>query len=111
MDDRLMMFAGGIRTATRTLADGKEHKLFFKARDPEEIAVFLGEQSRFPDTKDGDLKRHRHRAKFIADSLTDEAGEPLLTPEAANKLLLTLRPQLVEMIVRGSEGVGDAGKD
>ncbi len=111
VDKSLLMFRGGIRTATKKLADGNEHQLHYKAKTPDEIAVFLGAQGRFTQDEAGDLARQRTRAKFIASSLCNEDGTPLMTEAEAMLIPATLKPELCELIVVGSNEIGDAGKD
>jgi len=110
MDKALLMFRGGVRSATKTLADGQEHTLHYRAKTPDEIAVFLGAQTRFTNDEAGDLARQKARAKFIASSLCDEAGEPLMTDAEAALIPATYKPELCEMIITGSSEIGDAGK-
>jgi len=104
------LFRGGVRSATKTLADGKEHTLYYKARTPNEVAVFVGAQQRFAGDEAGDLARQDHRARFIADSLCHEDGSPLMTEDEAKLIPATLKPEICEMVVRGSNEIGDAGK-
>lgn len=110
MDKALLMFRGGVRSAVKKLSDGQEHTLYYRAKTPDEIAVFLGSQSRFTNDEAGDLARQKTRAKFIASSLCDEAGAPLLTEADAALIPATLKPELCEMIVVGSNEIGDVGK-
>jgi hypothetical protein len=110
VDKALLLFRGGVRTATKTLSDGQDHQIFYKAKTPDEIAVFLGAQSRFTPDKAGDLMRQKTRAEFIASSLCNEDGSPLMTDAEAQMIPATLKVELGEMIVRGSNEIGDAGK-
>ena len=110
MVKELLLFRGGVRSATKKLADGQEHTLYYKAKTPDEIAVFLGSQSRFTNDETGDLARQKTRAKFIASSLCNEDGSPLLTESEAMMIPATLKPELCELIVVGSNEIGDAGK-
>lgn len=110
MDKSLLMFRGGVRSATKTLSDGQEHTLHYKAKTPNEISVFLGSQTRFSEDEAGDLARQVSRAKFIASSLCTEDGAPLMTEQEAQLIPTTLKPQLCEMIVIGSNDIGEAGK-
>jgi hypothetical protein len=111
MDKSLLMFRGGVRSAKKELADGQEHTLYYLAKTPNEIAVFLGAQSRFTNDEKGDLARQKMRAEFIASSLCDEEGAPLMTKDEAMLIPATLKPELCELIVVGSNNIGDAGKD
>lgn len=110
VDKTLLMFAGGIRTATKVLADGKEHALHFHARTPNQIAVFVGAQNRVTEDEAGDLARQNIRAKFIAESLCTEDGSPLMTEQEAQQIPATLKPELCQLILKGSSEIGDAGK-
>lgn len=110
MDKTLLLFRGGVRSAIKKLADGAEHTLYYKARTPDEIALFLGAQRRIADDAEGDIERQRQRAAFIAASLCTESGEPLLTVAEARMIPATFKPELCEMIVIGSNEVGDVGK-
>lgn len=110
MDKALLMFRGGVRSTVKKLADGQEHTLHYLAKTPDEIAVFLGSQGRFTNDEAGDLARQKTRAKFIASSLCDESGAALMTEAEAALIPATLKPDLCEMIVIGSNEIGDAGK-
>lgn len=110
VDKNLLLFRGGVRSVTKTLADGQEHTFHYKAKTPDEIALFLGAQSRVPDDEKGDLLRQNLRAKFIASSLCEEGGEPLMTEAEAKMIPATLKPELCALILHGSNEVGDAGK-
>lgn len=110
LDKSLLMFRGGVRSVSKKLADGEEHMLFYKAKTPNEIAVFLGAQGRFTQDEAGDLARQKTRAKFIAESLCNEDGSPLMTEAEAQMIPATLKPELCELIVTGSNEIGDAGK-
>lgn len=110
MDKSLLMFRGGVRTAKKKLSDGNEHVLHFKAKTPDEIALFLGAQNRVTDDEAGDLARQVIRARFIATSLCHEDGSLLMTEEEARLVPATLKPQLCEMILVGSNEIGEAGK-
>jgi hypothetical protein len=110
MDKSLLMFRGGVRSTVKRLADGNEHTLFYKAKTPDEIALFLGAQGRFTPDEAGDLARQKTRAKFIASSLCNEDGTLLMTEAEAALIPATLKPELCELIVIGSNDIGDAGK-
>jgi len=110
MDKALLMFRGGVRTARKKLADGAEHDLFYKAKTPDEIALFLGAQNRVSDDEAGDLARQAIRARFIATSLCHEDGSLLMSEDEARMIPATLKPQLCEMILLGSNDIGEAGK-
>ena len=111
MDKALLMFHGGVRSAVKTLSDGKEHTLHFRAKTPSEVALFLGGERRYSDDEAGDKLRERKRAEFIAGALCDEAGAALMTSEEATLIPATLKPELCQMIVQSSNDLGEAGKD
>jgi hypothetical protein len=110
MDKSLLLFRGGIRSAEKTLGDGQVHTLHFKAKTPNELAVFLGASGRIENTEAGDLGRQRMRAEFIASALCNEDGTPLLTVDEAILIPATLKPELCAMIIEGSNSIGEAGK-
>jgi hypothetical protein len=76
-DTSLFTFRSGIREVKRKLGDGQEHTLYFRAKTPSELALFMGAEKRYPETDAGDILRETTRAEFIATSLCDEAGELL----------------------------------
>jgi hypothetical protein len=117
----LLMFRGGVRSATKALNTGKvdaegkpvteEHTLYYKARTPNELAAHFGAESAFTNDEAGSVARQKHRAKFIAASMCDEAGQSLMTTAEAELILGSLKAEIVNMIVVGSNESGDAGKD
>jgi hypothetical protein len=109
MDKSLFMFRGGVRTITKKLADGTEHTIYYKAKTPNEIALFLGAEGRVPNDEKGDLLRQEIRANFIADSLCNEDGSLLMTRADALLIPSTLKPEICQFIVTGSNEIGDAG--
>lgn len=112
MDKSLLMYRGGVRATQKTLADGKEHTLHFKARTPSEVAQYLAAEARFENTDVGVRAREKMRADFIADSLCTETGEPLMTASEALLIPATLKPEICMLVVQGSSELGtDAGKD
>lgn len=111
MDKSLLMVRGGVRSAKKVLSDGNEHTLYFQARMPNEIAVFMGAERRFTEDEAGDLAREKARARFIASSLCDESGQPLMTLDEAMAIPQTLKPEICAMVVLGSNQPGEAGKD
>lgn len=110
MDKSLLFAPTGIRSEEKTLADGNKHKLYFKALTPNQIALFFGAQGRFSDDEPSDIARETHRARFIADALVNEDGTPLLTFIEAQNIPRTLKPELIAMILKGSQEIGEAGK-
>ena len=108
MKELLMVARGGVLSATKTLSDGNEHTLYFKARTAAEVVAFAGAEKRFPDTDEGDLAREKNRAKFIADSLCDEAGAALMTVDEAMLIPSTFKPELCGMVLTGSNKAGKA---
>lgn len=110
MDKSLLMFQqGGIRCVQKVLGDS-EQTLYFKARNPSQIAAYYSAERRFPDTEAGDIGRDKMRAEFIAGSLCDESGAPLLTAEEAQMIPIPLRVELCLMITSESNRPGDPGK-
>ncbi len=105
------MFRGGVRSITKTLGDGNEHTLYYKARTPNELAAHLGAESAFKEDEAGSVARQKLRAKFIGSSLCTESGEPLMTTAEAELIPGTLKAELVALILAGSNELGDAGKD
>lgn len=106
----LLMFHGGIRTATKTLIDGEEHVLYFKAKTPAEVAAYVGAERRVPDTAEGDNLRQKTRAIFIATSMCDVEGVLMFTAQEAELIPATLKPELCNMILEGSNTPGESGK-
>lgn len=106
MDKALLLYRGGVRSVVRTLADGAEHKLYYKARTPNELAVYFGAESSFGDDEKGNLARQKARARFIADSLCTESGEPLLTVAEAELVPGTLKAEICQFVIAGSNEAG-----
>lgn len=97
------MSRGGILSAEKTLGDGKEHRLFFRAKTPMEVSVFSGAELRWQNTGDEAMReREKRRAAFIASSLCDESGSPLMSEEEALQIPSTLKPELCSMVIKGS---------
>lgn len=120
MDKSLLMFRGGVRSAVKKLATGElneigepitqEHTLYYKAKTPNELAAHFGAEGAFAADEAGSVARQKHRARFIASSMCDESGEPLMTVAEAEMILGSLKAEIVNMIVIGSNEAGDAGK-
>lgn len=110
MDKSLLMFRAGVRSVVKTLADGNEHTLYYRARTPNELAAHFGAESAFTQDADGNVARQKHRARFIAAALCDEAGEPLMTPAEAENITGQLKAEICAFIVEGSNQPGEAGK-
>jgi len=108
MDKALLLFRGGVRSVVRTLADGAEHTLYYKARTPNELAAYFGAEQSFGDGEKANVARQKARAKFIAESLCTETGEPLLTLAEAELVPGTLKAEICEFIVTGSNEAGPA---
>lgn len=107
----LMVSVGAVLSDVKTLADGKEHTLYFKAKSTTEVATFLGAERRDKDeTEADDLAREGRRAKFIATSLCEEDGSVVMTLDEAMQIPATLKPELCQMIVAGSNKPAGAGK-
>jgi hypothetical protein len=108
----LLLFRGGIRTITKTLADGQEHKLYYKARTPNELAHHFGAEEAFSKDADGQVARQKHRARFIADAMCNEDGTQFVTIAEAEKILGSLKAELCNLIIVGSNEIdSEAGKD
>ena len=110
MDLALLMFRSGIRSVKKTLVDGNEHELFYKARTPAQLAHYFGAEAAFTNDADGAEARHKHRAKFIAESMCTETGEPLMTVAQAELIPGTLKSEILAIVLAGSNDIGDAGK-
>ena len=111
MDKSLLMFRGGVRSIKKKLSDGNEHTLYYKAKTPTEIVLYLGAERRFVDSPESDVAREKLRAEFIANSLCDENGELLFTKEEAMLIPASLKLEICFFIHTGSNDVGDAKKD
>lgn len=111
MDKALLLYRGGVRSVVRTLADGAEHTLYYKARTPNELAVYFGAESTFGDDEKGNLARQKARARFIADSLCTEDGEPLLTLAEAELVPGTLKAEICQFVIAGSNEAGPEKND
>ena len=111
VDKSRLMFRGGTRTFTKKYPDETEEVFHYKARTPNELAAHFGALAAFTETSDGYVARQKHLAKFIAESLCDESGQPLLTAKEADQILASLKAEIVNLIVLGSNEAGDAGKD
>jgi hypothetical protein len=103
--DWLLTQPGTIRAETRPFADGKEHTFHFKARSPNEIAAHFGAVQSV--TKDGQtpetaIAAQKELAKFIAESLCNEDGTPLLSVAQAENIAPILKGELRAIIVDGS---------
>lgn len=106
MDKSLLMFTGGVRSGDVKLADGNEYKVHFKSKTPDEVTLFLGAERRYTNDDAGDLAREKGRAKFIAASLCNEAGEPFMTEAEARMIPASFKPVLCNLIVEDSSKVG-----
>jgi hypothetical protein len=107
----LLMFRGGVRSVSKTLADGQEHELFYRARTPNELAAHFGAENVLKDDAAGAVERQKMRARFIASSMCDEKGDPLMTVKEAEDIPGGLKAELLALIVAGSNEIGEAGKD
>lgn len=106
----LLMVYSGIRSAEKTLVDGEVHTLYFKAKTPADVAAFTGAERRIENTEAGDQLRELVRAEFIAKSLCNEDGTLMFTVEEAKLIPATLKPELCQMILVGSNVPGESGK-
>ena len=106
------MYRGGVRSFRRTLADGKEHDLYYKARMPNELAAHFGAMSALKEDNEKDtVARQKLIARFIADSMCDADGKPLMTLSEAELIPAPLKIELRAAILEGSSEAGEAGKD
>lgn len=110
VDKSRLLFRGGIRTFSKVYEDGTSETFHYKARTPNELAGHFGALAAFPESADGFVSRQKHFAKFIADSLCDETGEPVFSAKEAEQILAPTKNEIVSLIVVGSNDAGDAGK-
>jgi len=106
MDKALLLFRGGVRSVVRTLSDGAEHTLYYKARTPNELAAYFGAESSFSDDEKGNVARQKARARLIAESLCTEDGQALLTLAEAELVPGTLKAEICQFIIAGSNEAG-----
>ena len=111
MDKALLMYRAGVRSVKRTLADGKEHEIFYKAATPTEIALLGAAHARLAGKYDDDSAKamQKLQAQFIADHLCNEDGSALMTVDEAMNIPTTLKPEICKFIVEGSNETGDLG--
>jgi hypothetical protein len=110
MDKALLLFRPGIRSFKKKLVDGQEHTMFYRAKTPDEIALYVGAMNRVSEDEAGDIARQTLRARFIATALCNEDGSPLMSEEEARLIPSTLKPELCTAIMEGSNEIGDLGK-
>lgn len=106
-----LLFRGGVRAFAKVYEDGTSETFHYKARTPNELAAFSGAENVLGTDAEGAVKRQKLRAKFIAESLCDESGEPVVTAAEAEKIPAPTKVELCQLILDGSNEVGDAGKD
>lgn len=111
MDKSLLMYRGGVRSVDRKLADGQEHKLFYKAKTPNELAAYFGALDVLQAGPDGAVSRQKEYAKLIAGSLCDEHGEPLMSFAEAELIPAGLKREICDFITVGSNQAGVSGND
>lgn len=104
------MFRGGVRSFVKKYEDDTEETFHYKARTPEELAAHFGALQAFTPDAPGAVARQAHLAKFIAASMCDEAGNPVITAAEAAKLTATNKAEIANLIATGSNESGDAGK-
>lgn len=111
MDKSLLMYRAGVRSTKRTLADGKEHDIFYKAATPSAVALFVAAQSRANGKNDDESVSawQKKQAEFIAAHLCNDDGSALMTVDEAMNIPATLKPELCWLIVSGSNEAGDTG--
>lgn len=112
MDKSLLMYRAGVRSTKKTLADGQEHELHYKAATPSAVALFVAANTRANGKTDDESVAawHKRQAEFIAAHLCNEDGTPLMTVAEAELVPATLKPELCWLIVQGSNEAGEAGK-
>jgi len=103
--DWLLTQPGTVRAETRPFGDGKDHTFHFRARAPNEIAAHFGAVQAL--TKDGQTAEaavavQKELARFIADSLCNEDGTPMLDAKKAEQIAPVLKNELRAIIVDGS---------
>lgn len=103
----LLIASGDTKERSVKLADGEDHKLYFKQLTPDEIASFLGAVNRIPDTEKGDIERQKLQANLIALSMRNETGEPLMSKEEAGKVPVMMKLKLCSLIIECSGDIGD----
>lgn len=103
-------FRSGVRSAERKM-DGQLVTLHFKAKTPNELALFMAAESRTKDAGDDAsvLAREQHRAAFVASSLCDEAGKLIFTnAEQVQQVPPLMKMELAYMIVQESNKTDSA---
>lgn len=110
VDKSRLLFRGGIRSFTKTYEDETVETFHYKARTPNELAAFVGGENVLKDDAAGGIARQKHRAQFLASSLCTETGEALVTVAEAEMIPGTLKAEICNLIVVGSNDVGEAGK-
>lgn len=111
MDKSRLIFRGGVRSFLKRYEDDTEERFYYKARTPNELALHHGAEAALTNDGPGAMARQKLRAKFIAASLCDEAGVPVLTVDEAELITASIKSELVGLITSGSNDVGDAKKD
>jgi hypothetical protein len=110
VDKSRLLFRGGIRSFSKNYEDGSSETFFYKARTPNELAAHFGALAAFAENADGFVARQKHLAKFIAESICDETGEPQFSAKEAESILAPTKAEIVSLVVVGSNEIGDAGK-
>lgn len=111
MDPALLQYRGGVRSlGKKKLADGNEHELFYIARTPAEVSVLYGKLAAADKIEDVEKRVamvNRLETQYIAASMCQDDGSPLLTEEQAAKVPLTLKRELRDLISLGSNALQD----
>jgi hypothetical protein len=110
MDKSLLFARGGIREAKKVFADGQEHTFHYKAKTPNELAAHFGAINIAKEDADGMVAMQKELARFIAASLCEPDGSPFITPAEAERIPGSLKAELRNLILIGSNEAGDAGK-
>lgn len=106
---KFLIPTGGIKSSPFKCLDGVERTLHFKCKTQDEIVGFAGSLMRLKDDEEGDLKRQRIRAEFVASSLCDETGALLMTGDEAYLIPAITKVEMCELIIKLSNDIGDAG--
>jgi hypothetical protein len=111
MDKSLLMYRGGVRSVVKKLVDEQEHTLHYRAKTPNELAAFFGGLHVLQPGEEGAVARQKLQAKLIAESLCHPDGEPLMTLADAELVPASLKAQICDFILVGSNETGVSGND
>lgn len=101
----------GIRAETQTFADNQTETFHYRVRTPAELAAHFGALAALPQDGPGAVQAQALLTDFLAETLCDEAGAPILSKAEAALISPRLKNQLRDIIVTGSSTVvADLGK-